>query len=155
MGDRLVRCWASIEPIPGVIVADVRDVPVGPNVGEMLYGDPARRGWMLSVVDDKGRATCRDGKRLDCGCRPGKPCAHAHATAARWWGEWQRRNAARFWRAHTPNPQPDSYSTKDWSPDRRATREEAEADARRLGLAFVVLLNGQADEFERHEVPRV
>jgi len=137
------RVWAAIEPLPGVVVADVRDVPRA----VVETGTAAYRPFLYSVVDGMGRATCRDGGRADCGCRPGKPCPHANATAARWWDTWQERTDQRIWRARKVKI-PGRWATSDWSDEDRATRAEAVADARRVGFPRVVLLDGHGSELE-------
>lgn len=138
-----IRVWAAIEAQPGIVIADVRDV----ERAVVETGTPAYRPFLYSVVDGVGRATCRDGGRADCGCRPGKPCPHANSTAARWWEEWQLRWDARFWRARKIKI-PGRWSTSDWYPDERDNKDAAVADARRAGFPRVVLTNGHGDELE-------
>lgn len=145
-----VRVWAAIEPVPGVVVADVRDV-VDVAGRTVRRGTAAYRPHQWQEVDAQGRANCKGTKAKDCGCRPGQPCAAAHVAAARWWPEWQRRLDARHWVANRPNVAPTIFAADNWG-KRRGTLAEAEADALALGLPRVLLLNGHGETLEERPV---
>ena len=144
----LVRVWAAVE-IDGWIIADVRDVERA-VVGE--GASPAYRPWAYHVVDADSPNPSHDMDRETCACRPGSPCKDAQATAETWWPEWDRKAAARMWRAHRPNPRPDCFAVADWGEGKHATVGPAIAEARRLGMPFVVLVDGFHHEIERRPV---
>ena len=142
----IVREWAAIK-VGDVVLASVREV----ESPEVRPGSPDYRLWAWMVPDEQGRANCNGAsKRADCGCRPGKACARAHATAARWWDTWGKREAERFWRARRVQ-RPGSVNVDDFG-EKRATFDEANTDAVRLGFPFVCLYDGHHHERERRDV---
>lgn len=144
----LVRVWAAVE-IDGVVVCDVRDVERA-VIGE--GASPEYRPWAYHVVDADSPNPSHDMDRETCACRPGRPCAKANARARNWWPEWQRRTDRRMWRAYRPNPRPNAVAVSDWGDGKHATADLARAEARRLKMPFVVLVDGHHHELERHLV---
>jgi hypothetical protein len=95
---------------------------------------------MIHAVDPGEKVSCHN-KRKSCGCRPGAPCAQAHAIAGRWWDAWQEREEARKWCAYRDPTPPTLWSASSYGPE-RTTYEEAYADAIEGKFPKVILMNG-------------
>lgn len=132
-----VRVWGAVMTADGP-VCEVRDLPVGATVGEMLDPDPSFRGWRLDVIEAHG--TPRQGHSRGPACIPGRPCAKCQAQAQSWWWEHGRRTKARNFAATRVT---DLLALRhgDKAED-RGTYSEALADAQARGWPYVVETDG-------------
>ena len=138
MSERMIRLWGAVMTEDGP-VAEVRDVPAGDTIGDIL-DDDSFRVWSMSSLDWIPAEDHSRGKP----CVPGQPCAKCQTAALTWWWEYGRRMKARYYTAANERARADAgraYRMADYGP-RRDSHAAAAADARERGWGLVRELNG-------------
>lgn len=138
MSERMIRLWGAVMTEDGP-VAEVRDVPAGDTIGDIL-DDSTFRVWSISSLEYLSREGHSRGKP----CIPGQPCKKCQTAALAWWWEHGRRTKVRSYMAANERARKDAeraYRMADHGPE-RDNLEAAADDARERGWGLVRELNG-------------